>query len=64
MKIAPLLLNDPPKMVYRSTVDASEWKKMVGKVKSKKYQFDIHWYECDDKIVLEPKIKSMKELKK
>ena len=47
--------------VYGS--DATEWKKMAGKIKSKKYQFDIHWYECDDEEVKEPKIKHMKELK-
>lgn len=47
--------------VYKK--DSSEWKKMAGKIRSDKYQFDIHWYESDDGIVREPKIKHMKERK-
>ena len=43
--------------------DPKEWAKMVGKIYSDKYLFDIHWYECKDKIVREPKIKFMKEIK-
>lgn len=56
-------IRDVNRLVAVYKKDAGEWKKMVGKIKSDKYQFDIHWYECDDKIVLEPKIKSKKERK-
>lgn len=42
----------------------SEWKKMVGKIRSDKYQFDIHWYECSDRIVREAKIKSIRKTSK
>ena len=42
--------------------DPKEWMKMVGKIRSDKYLFDIHWYECKDKVVRDPKIKFMKEL--
>lgn len=57
-------IRDVPRLVATYKVDESEWKKMTGKVKSEKYIFDIHWYECDDGIVREPKIKYMKERRK
>lgn len=39
-----------------------DWTKKVGKVKSDKYIFDIHWYELSGKQ-FEPKIKFRKERK-
>ena len=57
-------IRDAPRLEAVYHVDASEWKKMAGKVRSDKYQFDIHWYECADKVVREPKIKHMKPLSK
>lgn len=57
-------IRDVDRLVAVYQRDESEWKKMAGSVKSEKYKFDIHWYECDDQIVLEPKIKYMKELRK
>lgn len=54
-------IRDVNRLVAVYKKDAGEWKKMVGKIRSDKYQFDIHWYECDDQIVLEPKIKYKKE---
>ena len=59
LRIAKVLAEKYKK--YESNPD--EWKKMVGKIRSDKYLFDIHWYECDDKIVRDPKIKHMKERK-
>ena len=40
-----------------------DWSKLVGKIESEKYIFDIHWYEKDGKMY-SPKIKFMKERKK
>lgn len=57
-------IRDVQRLVAAYDKDPSEWKKMVGKVTSKKNQFDIHWYECGDEVVRAPKIKCMKEIKK
>ena len=57
-------IRDVPRLVATYKADESEWKKMSGRVKSEKFIFDIHWYECDDGIVREPKIKYMKERRK
>lgn len=57
-------IRDIDRLVAVYNRDAGEWKKMAGKVRSDKYQFDIHWYECDDQIVREPKIKNMKALRR
>ena len=46
--------------VYGGT--KKDWNKMVGKVESDKFTFDIHWYERDG-VIYEPKIKSLKEKK-
>lgn len=40
-----------------------EWQKAVGKVKSEKYEFDIHWYQIGDKAY-DHKVKSYKERRK
>ena len=57
-------IRDVDRLVATYGGNETEWAKMVGKVTSDKYQFDIHWYERKDKIVLEPKIKYMKAVRK
>lgn len=47
---------------YGSTPE--KWKKQAGKVSSDKYTFDVHWYECDDGIQHDVKLKSRTEKKK
>lgn len=42
--------------------DKGDWKKVVAKVSSSKYMFDIHWYEKDG-IQYEVKLKARKEKK-
>lgn len=38
-----------------------DWNKLVGKIESDKYVFDIHWYEDKNGVMHEPKIKYMKD---
>lgn len=40
---------------------AEKWQKKVAKIKSDKYIFDVHWYECDG-IQYEMKLKHRKEI--
>ena len=40
---------------YHNTPE--DWNKLVGKVESDKYVFDIHWYEDKNGTMYEPKIK-------
>ena len=40
---------------------AEKWEKKVASIKSDKYLFDVHWYECDG-IQYEMKLKHRKEL--
>jgi len=40
---------------------AEKWKKKVASIKSDKYLFDVHCYECDG-IQYEMKLKHRKEL--
>lgn len=44
--------------------NSTDWNKMVGKIESDKYVFDIHWYEDEKGVMHEPKIKYMKERSK
>lgn len=43
---------------------ADVWKKKVGKITSDKYIFDVHWYEREDGIQYEEKVKYRKGRKK
>lgn len=43
---------------------AETWKKQAGQVASQKYIFDIHWYESDDGIQHEVKLKHRKDKNK
>lgn len=45
-------------------IPAGEWKKQAGKVTSDKYIFDLHWYEADDGLQREVKLKNRTERKK
>ena len=47
---------------YGSTAD--KWKKQAGKVSSDKYVFDVHWYECEDGIQHDVKLKNRTEKKR
>ena len=47
---------------YGST--SGKWKKQAGKVSSDRYTFDVHWYECDDGIQHDVKLKNRTEKKK
>ena len=44
--------------------EPTNWSKVVGKIESEKYIFDIHWYEDNKGVMYDPKIKFMKERKK
>jgi len=43
---------------------AEQWKKRAGKVSSDQFVFDVHWYERDDGIQHEVKLKSRTEKRK
>lgn len=43
---------------------AEEWKKQAGKVTSDKYVFDIHWYQRDDGVQHDVKLKNRTEKKR
>ena len=42
---------------------AETWKKRAAKVTSAQYVFDIHWYESDDGVQYEVKLKNRSEIK-
>ena len=43
---------------------AADWKKQAGKITSSKYVYDVHWYERDDGIQYEVKLKNRTEKKR
>ena len=43
---------------------AEDWKKQAGKITSSKYVFDVHWYERDDGVQHEMKLKNRTERKR
>ena len=47
--------------VYHSPADT--WKKRSGRVDSDRYIFDLHWYEADDGLQREVKLKHKRERK-
>ncbi len=58
----------PIRVVDRLTEEyggaAADWKKQAGKITSSKYVFDVHWYERDDGIQHEMKLKNRTERKR
>lgn len=57
-------IRDVNRLVSTYHIPAEEWKKQAGKVSSDKYIFDVHWYEADDGIQREVKLKNRTERKK
>ena len=57
------LIQDVKRLEATYHIPFDKWKKQAGKVESSKYVFDIHWYEADDGIQHEPKLKNRKEKK-
>lgn len=57
-------IRDIERLVDTYHIPAEEWKKQAGKVASDKYIFDLHWYEADDGLQREVKLKNRTERKK
>jgi SPP1 gp7 family putative phage head morphogenesis protein len=57
-------IRDVERLVDTYRIPAEKWKKQAGRVDSDKYIFDLHWYEADDGIQREVKLKSRTERKK
>lgn len=57
-------IGDIERLVSNYGGSADEWKKQAGKITSAKYVFDIHWYERDDGIQHDVKLKNRTEKKK
>ena len=58
------VIGDIKRLVSSYGGSADEWKKQAGKITSAKYVFDVHWYECDDGIQHDVKLKNRTEKKK
>lgn len=54
-------IHDVKRLVATYGGKAEDWKKRVGKVESDRFLIDIHWYEKDDGILIEEKIKEVIE---
>lgn len=54
-------IHDVTRLVATYGGKAEDWKKRVGKVESDRFLIDIHWYEKDDGILIEEKIKEVIE---
>lgn len=50
-------INDISRLISSYGGTASEWKKQAGKIETDLYIYDIHWYEKDDGIQYDPKLK-------
>lgn len=57
-------IRDIDRLVNTYGGTAADWKKQAGKVSSDKYVFDVHWYERDDGVQHDMKLKSRSEKKK
>lgn len=57
-------IRDIERLVDTYHIPAEEWKKQAAKVTSDKYIFDLHWYEADDGLQREIKLKNRTERKK
>lgn len=57
-------IGDIKRLVRNYGGSTDEWKKQAGKINSAKYVFDVHWYECDDGIQHDVKLKNRTEKKK
>lgn len=57
-------IGDIKRLVSNYGGSADEWKKQAGKINSAKYVFDVHWYERDDGIQHDVKLKNRTEKKK
>jgi len=52
-----------PGLIERYGGKPGEWKKRAGKVKSEKYEFDVHWYEHNG-VQYEVKLKTRTEVRR
>ena len=57
-------IGDIKRLVRNYGGSTDEWKKQAGKITSAKYAFDVHWYERDDGIQHDVKLKNRTEKKK
>lgn len=57
-------IGDIKRLIRNYGGSADEWKKQAGKINSAKYVFDVHWYERDDGIQHDVKLKNRTEKKK
>lgn len=57
-------IRDIERLVDTYHIPAEEWKKQAGKITSDRYIFDLHWYEADDGLQREIKLKNRTERKK
>lgn len=57
-------IRDIKRLIHSYGSTADQWKKQAGKISSAKYIFDIHWYECEDGIQHDVKLKNRTEKKK
>lgn len=57
-------IGDIKRLVRNYGGSTDEWKKQAGKISSAKYVFDVHWYERDDGIQHDVKLKNKTEKKK
>lgn len=57
-------IGDIKRLVSNYGGSADEWRKQAGKITSAKYVFDVHWYERDDGIQHDVKLKNRTEKKK
>ena len=57
-------IGDIKRLIRNYGGSTDEWKKQAGKITSAKYVFDVHWYERDDGIQHDVKLKNRTEKKK
>lgn len=57
-------IGDIKRLVSDYGGSADEWRKLAGKITSAKYVFDVHWYERDDGIQHDIKLKNRTEKRK
>ena len=54
-------IHDIARLIHEYGGQESDWMKRSGRVSSSRFVFDVHWYERDDKIQHDVKLKMKKE---